>query len=136
MVIGRFSSEMAELFPLTYSRGRSAPYSSSSHDLYATIPRFFEGVYFNSFFPQSPRLLPRFFACRTLSFNLWSKWFYVSYVDSADQVSTGICWYFVVKSKLSFCSGSILLRKLIPIYQKGTWSLFLIKLLFLYSYWT
>ena len=43
---------------------------------------------------------------------------------------------FVVKSKLSFCSGSILLRKLIPIYQKGTWSLFLIKLLFLYSYWT
>ena len=31
---------------------------------------------------------------------------------------------FVVKSKLSFCSGSILFRQLIPIYQKGTWSLF------------
>ena len=36
---GRCSSELAELVPLSYSRGRSLRYSDRLHDFSVTIPR-------------------------------------------------------------------------------------------------
>ena len=46
---GRWSSELAELVPLPYSRGRSACFS-------ATISRSYKDIYANSFFPHTARL--------------------------------------------------------------------------------
>ena len=45
------SSELAELIPLPFSRGRSTRYSDRFHDFSATIPRCYKDVYVNSFFP-------------------------------------------------------------------------------------
>ena len=45
---GRCSSELAELVPLPYSRGRSTGYSDRFHDFSVTIPRFYKDVYVNS----------------------------------------------------------------------------------------
>ena len=55
---GRCSSELAELVPLPYSRGRSTCYSDRLHDfsLFFTIPRCYKDVYLNSFFPCTARL--------------------------------------------------------------------------------
>ena len=47
---GRCSSELAQLFPLRFSRGRSACYSDRLHDFSVTIPRCYKNVYVNSFF--------------------------------------------------------------------------------------
>ena len=44
---GRSSSELAQLVPLPYSRGRS----NSLHDFSVTIPRRYNDDYVNSFFP-------------------------------------------------------------------------------------
>ena len=52
----RCSSELAQLVPLLYSRGRSICYSDSLHDFSVTIPRFYKDVYVNSFFPHIARL--------------------------------------------------------------------------------
>ena len=52
---GRCSSELAELVPLPYSRGRSTRYSDRLHDFSVTIPRCFKDVYVNSFFPHTTR---------------------------------------------------------------------------------
>ena len=53
---GRCSSELAQLVPLPYSRGRSTRYSNRLHDFSVTIPRCYEDVYVNSFFPHTARL--------------------------------------------------------------------------------
>ena len=53
---GRCSSELAELVPLPYSRGRSTRYSDRLHDFSVTIPRCYKDVSVNSFFPRTARL--------------------------------------------------------------------------------
>ena len=53
---GRFPSELAELVPLPYSRGRSTRYSDRLNDFSVTIPRCYKDVYVNSFFPRTARL--------------------------------------------------------------------------------
>ena len=53
---GRCSSELAELVPLPYSRGRSTRYSDRLHDFSVTIPRCYKDVYVNSLYPRTARL--------------------------------------------------------------------------------
>ena len=53
---GRCSSELTQLVPLPYSRGRYTHYSERLHDFSVTIPRCYEDVYVNSFFPRTARL--------------------------------------------------------------------------------
>ena len=53
---GRCSSELAQLVPLPYSRGRSTHYSDRLHDFSVTIPRCYKDVYVNSFFPCTASL--------------------------------------------------------------------------------
>ena len=53
---GRCSSELAQLVPLPFSRGRSTHYSDRLHDLSVTIPRCYKDVYVNSFCPGRARL--------------------------------------------------------------------------------
>ena len=53
---GRCSSELAQLVPLPYSRGRSTHYSGRLHDFSVTIPKCYKDVYVNSFFPRTARL--------------------------------------------------------------------------------
>ena len=68
---GRLSSELAELVPLPYSRGRCTCYSDRLLDFSVTIPRCYKDVYVNSFFPRTARprnSLPR--ECFPLTYNL------------------------------------------------------------------
>ena len=53
---GRCSSELAQLVPLPYSRGRSTHYSDRLHNFSVTVPRCYKDVYVNSFFPRTARL--------------------------------------------------------------------------------
>ena len=53
---GRCSSELPQLVPLPFSRGRSTRYSDRLHDFCGTIPRCYKDVYVNSFFPRTPSL--------------------------------------------------------------------------------
>ena len=53
---GRCSSELSELVPLPFSRGRSTRYSDRLHDFSVTIPSCYKGVYVNSFFSHIARL--------------------------------------------------------------------------------
>ena len=53
---GRCSSELTELVPLPFSRGRSTRYSDRLHDFSVTIPRCYKDVYVNSFFPRTAKL--------------------------------------------------------------------------------
>ena len=53
---GRSSSELVQLVPLPYSRGRSTRYSDKLRDFSVTIPRCYKDVYDNSFFPRTARL--------------------------------------------------------------------------------
>ena len=53
---GRCSSELAQLVPLPFSRGRSTCYSDRLHDFSVTIPRCYKDVYVNSFFPRTTKL--------------------------------------------------------------------------------
>ena len=53
---GRCSSELAQLVPLPFSRGRSTRYSDRLHDFSVTIPRCYMDVYVNSFFPCTAKL--------------------------------------------------------------------------------
>ena len=67
----RCSSELVQLVPLPFSRGRSTGYSDTLHDFSVTIPRCYKDVYVNSFFPRTARLgnsLP--IECFPLSYNL------------------------------------------------------------------
>ena len=52
---GRCSSELAQLVPLPFSRGRSTRYSDRLHDFSVTIPRCYKDFYVNSFFPRTAR---------------------------------------------------------------------------------
>ena len=54
--LGRCSSEVAQVVPPAFCRGRSARYSDRLHDFSVTIPRCYEYVYVNSFFPRTARL--------------------------------------------------------------------------------
>ena len=70
---GRCLSELAELVPLPYSRGRSTRYSDRLHDFSVINPRCYKDVYVNSFFPRTARLwnsLP--IECFPLSYDLSS----------------------------------------------------------------
>ena len=49
-------SELAQLVPLPFSRGRSTRHSDRLHDFSATIPRCYQDVYVNRFFPHTARL--------------------------------------------------------------------------------
>ena len=53
---GRRSSELAQLVPLPFSRGRSTRYSDRLRDFSVTIPRCYKDVYVNSFFPRTAKL--------------------------------------------------------------------------------
>ena len=53
---GRCSSELVQLVPLPYSRGRSTRCSDRLHDFSVTIPRCYKDFYVNSFFPRTARL--------------------------------------------------------------------------------
>ena len=53
---GRCSSELTQLIPLPFSRGRSTSYSDRLHDFSVTIPKCYKDVYANSFFPHTARL--------------------------------------------------------------------------------
>ena len=53
---GRCSSELAQLVPLPFSRGRSTRYSDGLHDFSVTIPRCYKDVHVNSFFPCTAKL--------------------------------------------------------------------------------
>ena len=67
----RCSSELAQLVPLPFSRGRSTRYSDRLHDFSVTIPRCTRMSYVNSFFPRTARLwnsLP--IECFPLTYNL------------------------------------------------------------------
>ena len=66
---GRCSSELAQLVPLPFSRGRSTRYSDRLHDFFVTIPRCYKDVC--SFFPRTARFwnsLP--IKCFSLTYNL------------------------------------------------------------------
>ena len=68
---GRCSSELAQLVPLPFSRGRSTRYSDRLHDFSVTISRCYKDVYVNSFFPPKAGLwnsLPM--ECFPLTYNL------------------------------------------------------------------
>ena len=68
---GRCPSELAQLVPPPYSRGRSTCYSDRLHDFSVTIPRCYKDVYVNSFFPRITRLwnsLP--IECSPLTYDL------------------------------------------------------------------
>ena len=53
---GRCSSELAQLVPLSFSRGRSTCFSDRLHDFSVTIPRCYKDVYVKNFFPRTARL--------------------------------------------------------------------------------
>ena len=68
---GRCSSELAQLVPRPYSRGRSIWYSDRLHDFSVTIPRCYMDVYVKRFFPRTAKLwnsLP--IECFLLPYNL------------------------------------------------------------------
>ena len=52
----RCYSELAQLFPLPFSQGRSTCYSDRLHDFSFTIPRCYKDVNVNNFFPHTARL--------------------------------------------------------------------------------
>ena len=56
LYFGKCSTELAQLAPLPYSRGRSTRYSDRLHDFSVTIPRCYKDVYVNSFFSCTFRL--------------------------------------------------------------------------------
>ena len=53
---GRCSSELTQLVLLSFPRERSTRYSDRLHNFSVTIPRCYEDVYYNSFFPRKTRL--------------------------------------------------------------------------------
>ena len=53
---GKCSSELAQVVPLAFSRGRSTFYSDRLHDFSVAIPICYKDVYVNSFFPCTARL--------------------------------------------------------------------------------
>ena len=69
---GRCSSELAQLVPIPYSRGRPTRYSDRLHDFSDIIARCYKDVYVNSFFHCTGRLwnsLP--IECFPLTYDLY-----------------------------------------------------------------
>ena len=69
--IGRSSSELTQLVPSTFSRGRSTRYSDKLHGFSVTIHRCCKGVYVNSICPRTAKLgnsLPK--ECFPLTYDL------------------------------------------------------------------
>ena len=67
----RYSSKLAQLVPLPFSRGRFTHYSDRLHDFFVTIPGCYKDVNVNSFFPRTAKLwnsLP--IECFSLIYNL------------------------------------------------------------------
>ena len=56
LYFGKCSSELDQLVPLPYFRGRSTHYTNSLHAFSVTIPRCYKDVYVNSLFPFTFRL--------------------------------------------------------------------------------
>ena len=52
---GRCLSELAELVPIPYSRGRTTHYFDRLHDFSITIPRCYKDIFINSFFPRTAK---------------------------------------------------------------------------------
>ena len=50
------SSELGQLVPLPYTRGKSTRYSDRLHDFPVTTPRCYKDVYVNSSFPRTAKL--------------------------------------------------------------------------------
>ena len=68
---GRYSSELAQLVPPPFSRGRPTRYSDRLHDFSVTIPGCYKDVYVNSFFPCTARLWNSLtIECFPLTYNL------------------------------------------------------------------
>ena len=68
---GRCSSELSQLVPLPYSRGRSTRYSDRLHEFSVTIPRCYKDVYINSFFPGTAKPWnPQPIECFPLTYDL------------------------------------------------------------------
>ena len=68
---GRCSSELAQLVPLPFFRGRSTCYSDRLYDFCVTIPSCCKDIYVNNFFPRTTKLwnfLP--IECFPLAFDL------------------------------------------------------------------
>ena len=55
-IFGRYSSELAQLVPLTYFQGRSAHYSYRLNDFSVTVCRCYKDDYIGSFFPHTVQL--------------------------------------------------------------------------------
>ena len=53
---GRCSSELGQLVPVPYSRGRCTRYPDRLHDFSVTSPRCYKDVYVKSFFPRTAKL--------------------------------------------------------------------------------
>ena len=66
---GRCLSELAELFPLHYSRRRSTRYSDRLHDFSISVLRFYKDVYIQQFLSSHSWTL-EFSVYRMLSFDL------------------------------------------------------------------
>ena len=67
---GRCSSELTQLVPRLYSRGRSTPYFDRLHDFSVIIPRCYKDVYANSFFPRTVFICKSFLDRFPVCFNL------------------------------------------------------------------
>ena len=65
---GRCSSELAQLVPFPYSRGRSTRYSDRLPNFSVAISRCYKDVYVNSFFPRLWNSLP--IECFPLTYDL------------------------------------------------------------------
>ena len=71
---GRYSSELAQLVPLSYSRVGSSCYSDRLHGFSVRIPRCYKDVYVNSSFPRRAKIwnfLP--IECFSLTYDL-TQW--------------------------------------------------------------
>ena len=69
---GRCSSELSQLVPLPYFRGRSTRYSERLHDFSVTIRRCYKDIYVKRFFPRTARLWNSFqrIECFPLTYDL------------------------------------------------------------------
>ena len=66
----RCISELAQLVPLSFSRGRPTHYSDRLHDFSITSPRCYKDVYVNSFSPQTAELWNSILKCFPLTYDL------------------------------------------------------------------
>ena len=68
---GKCLSELAQLVPLPYFRGRSTPYSDRLHNFSVTVPKCYKDVYVNNFFPRTAGLRNSLFIkCFPLTYDL------------------------------------------------------------------